>query len=83
MVVIPPGFRLNVHAPVEGKPFRTTLPVGSVQVGWVNNPTIGAGGTALTVSEYVSVACMHGRPRGLFVVNVIRTKSPASPKAGV
>ena len=31
--VNPPGVLVNVHVPVEGKPFRTTLPVATVQVG--------------------------------------------------
>ena len=36
---------LMVQLPV-GKPLNTTLPVGTVQVGWVIVPTIGAGGVA-------------------------------------
>ena len=32
-VVIPPGVLVNVHVPVEGKPFNTTLPVATVHVG--------------------------------------------------
>jgi hypothetical protein len=31
--VVPPGVLVNVHVPVEGKPFKTTLPVAKVQVG--------------------------------------------------
>jgi len=30
----------------DGKPLNTTLPVGTVQVGWVIVPTTGAGGVA-------------------------------------
>jgi hypothetical protein len=37
-----PGF--NVHVPVAGNPFNTTLPVASAQVGWVMVPTVGAVG---------------------------------------
>ena len=33
VVVVPPGVRVSVHVPVEGKPFSTTLPVGSEHVG--------------------------------------------------
>ena len=40
--VIPPGFIVQV--PDAGKPFKTTLPVASVQLGWVIAPTIGAEG---------------------------------------
>ena len=37
-----PGFKVQV--PVAGKPFKTTLPVASAQVGWVMVPTVGAVG---------------------------------------
>ena len=37
-----PGFKVQV--PVAGKPFNTTLPVVSAQVGWVMVPTVGAVG---------------------------------------
>ena len=39
--VIAPG--LIVHVPA-GKPFKTTLPVATAQVGWVIVPTEGADG---------------------------------------
>ena len=38
-----PGLIVQVPA---GKPFRITLPVATVQVGWVIVPTIGAVGVA-------------------------------------
>jgi len=44
VVVIPPGFLVNVHVP-EGKPLKTTLPVATVQVGCVTVPADGAAGT--------------------------------------
>ena len=37
-----PGF--NIHGPFDGKPFNTTLPVATEQVGWVIVPTVGAVG---------------------------------------
>jgi hypothetical protein len=37
---------LMVHVPVTGKPVNTTLPVATVQVGWVIVPTTGASGEA-------------------------------------
>ena len=41
--VIPPG--LMVHVPDAGRPFSTTLPVGTEQEeGWVIVPVIGAAG---------------------------------------
>ena len=33
VVVVPPGVRVNVHVPEEGKPLKTTLPVRIVHVG--------------------------------------------------
>lgn len=33
VVVVPPGVRVRVQIPVEGKPFNTTLPVASEHVG--------------------------------------------------
>ena len=36
--VTPPGVRVTVHVPVEGNPFRTTLPVDTAHVGCVTVP---------------------------------------------
>ena len=44
VVMIPPGLRVNVHVPEEGKPLNTKLPVASMHVGWVIVPTTGAVG---------------------------------------
>jgi hypothetical protein len=44
VVVVPPGVRISVQLPDAGKPFNTTLPVATVQVGWVIVPTVGAVG---------------------------------------
>jgi hypothetical protein len=44
VVVVPPGVRINVQLPDAGKPFNTTLPVATAQVGWVIVPTVGAVG---------------------------------------
>lgn len=43
-VIVPPGFLVNVHAPVAGKPLKTTLPVGTLKVGCVMVPITGAAG---------------------------------------
>ena len=45
-VVVPPGVLVNVHDPVAGKPFKTMLPLGRGQVGWVIVPDAGAAGVA-------------------------------------
>jgi hypothetical protein len=50
LVVEPVRFPgLIVQLP-DGKPLNTTLPVETVQEGWVIWPTVGAAGTALTVT---------------------------------
>ena len=46
VLVIPPGVRVRVQVPVAGRPFRTTLPVATAQVGWVMVPITGAAGVA-------------------------------------
>ena len=46
VLVTAPGLRVNVHVPVDGKPFMTTLPVATAQVGCVMVPTEGALGIA-------------------------------------
>ena len=43
-VVVPPGDLVKVHEPVAGNPFKTTLPVATVQEGCVIVPTEGAVG---------------------------------------
>jgi hypothetical protein len=50
VVVIPPGLRVSVQVPEEGKPLNTTLPVASVHVGWVIVPTTGAVGVGGCIS---------------------------------
>ena len=54
---IAPGF--IVHAPA-GKPLKATLPVGTVQVGWVIVPTTGADvvGTAL-ITTFADATEVH------------------------
>jgi hypothetical protein len=43
-VVFPPGVRIRVQVPADGKPLRTTLPVDTVHVGGVMVPITGAEG---------------------------------------
>ena len=49
MVVVPPGDLVRVHVPVAGNPFKTTLPVATLQVGWVVVPRMGADGVEACV----------------------------------
>lgn len=55
VVVTSPGLRVSVHVPPEGKPFNITLPVATVQSGWVMVPATGAAGVRgcalITTSE--------------------------------
>jgi hypothetical protein len=44
--VVPPGVLVNVHVPVAGKPFNTTLPVDNAHVGCVIIPAAGDVGVA-------------------------------------
>ena len=44
MVVLPPGLLVKVQFPDAGKPFKTTLPVATSQVGCVIVPIVGASG---------------------------------------
>ena len=44
VVVIPSGERVIVQVPVDGKPFKSVLPVAIVQVGCVIVPIVGAVG---------------------------------------
>jgi len=39
---MPPGVRIRVHVPVDGNPVNITLPVDTVQVGWLMVPITGA-----------------------------------------
>jgi hypothetical protein len=45
-MVEPPGVTVTVQVPDAGSPFKVTLPVAVVQVGWVMAPTTGAAGVA-------------------------------------
>jgi hypothetical protein len=55
-VVTLPGFRVKIHAPGDGKPFSTTLPVATEHVVWVIVPTEGAAGVGEITTETVAVA---------------------------
>ena len=44
VVVIVPGYLVNVHVPEDGRPKRMTLPVATVHVGGVIVPTDGGNG---------------------------------------
>ena len=68
-VVVPPGVLVNVQLPA-GKPFNTTLPVATVQVGWVIVPIAGAVGVAgcVLITTFVEAGEVH--PEALVTVKL-------------
>lgn len=70
VVITPPGFRVSIHVPPEGKPFNTTLPVARSQVGWVTAPTSGAAGTAGGASITTSSESDDTHPSSLVTVKL-------------
>jgi hypothetical protein len=70
VVVAPPGLRVNVHVPVEGKPLSTTLPVDEAQVGCVIVPTEGAVGAPVTEFIVIPVVADEIQFEALVTVNV-------------
>jgi hypothetical protein len=68
--VTAPGFLVRVHVPDEGRPLRTTLPVGTAQVGWVLVPTTGAVGTAGAVFMMIFPVAGETHPEASVTVKV-------------
>jgi len=64
--VIDPG--LIVHVPEAGKPLSTTLPVETVQLGWVMVPTTGAVGVAGWVLIIILAEAAEVHPTALVTV---------------
>ena len=70
VVVAPPGVRVNVHVPTEGKPLNTTLPVATAHVGWVIVPTKGADGVAGCALITTSADAAEAHPTELVTVKL-------------
>ena len=68
IVVLPPGVIVIVHVPVNGKSFKTTLPVHNTHVGWVIIPTVGAVGDAGWVLITTSADAGDIQPSALVTV---------------
>ena len=64
------GLRVNVHVPVLGKPFRTTLFVETVQFGGVIVPTEGVLGTVCAALITTWADATDKQPVELCTVNV-------------
>jgi len=54
-VVTPPGVRVTVHVPEEGRSRRLTVPPGVVQSGWITELITGAWGRLLIIIVTVVV----------------------------
>ena len=70
VVVIPPGDLVNVQVPVAGNPDTTTLPVATLQVGWVIVPIVGAVGVEAWVLIVTSADAGEIHPEALVTVKV-------------
>jgi len=70
VVVVPPGDLVNVQVPVAGNPDTTTLPVATLQVGWVIVPIVGAVGVEAWVLIVTSADAGEIHPEALVTVKV-------------
>ena len=68
VVVTPPGLLVSVQDPVAGNPFKITLPVAVVQVGWVMVPTTGANGVAGCALITIPADAAEIQPADLVIV---------------
>jgi hypothetical protein len=81
LVNIPPGERVRVHVPDEGRLPNNTLPAGKAQVGWVIATIDGAVGSEFTCTAHVAITS-HASGDELMVFTVIVTILPASAGEG-
>jgi hypothetical protein len=65
-----PGFLVSVQVPVAGKPFNTTLPVATVQVGSTIVPVTGAAGVVGFKFITISPVGADVHPEALVTVKV-------------
>lgn len=70
VVVIVPGYLVNVHVPEDGRPRRMTLPVATVHVGGVIVPTDGGDGVGGWVFITTSSEGADMHPNELVTVKV-------------
>ena len=59
---------MSVHVPEEGNPLSATLPVATVQVGWVIAPTTGAVWLDVLTTTFAELE--EVQPDALVTVNV-------------
>lgn len=70
VVLTPPGSRVRVHVPFEGRSFNTTLPVESSHVGWLMSPTAGAEGVGGCLSITTSSDRSDTQPSSFVTVKL-------------
>ena len=70
VVVVPPGVLVRVQFPVAGNPDKTTLPVATLQVGWVIVPIVGADGVEACVLITTLADAGEIHPEALVTVKV-------------
>jgi len=70
VVSVPPGVRVKVQVPLEGRPLISTLAVATLQLGWVIVPAIGADGIAGCASMRISDEDTDVQPEALVTVYV-------------
>jgi len=69
VVIILPGVLINVQAPEAGRPFKTTLPVGTLSVGCVIVPIAGAVGVGGCAFITALPDTIEVHPEALVTVN--------------
>jgi len=61
---------LTVQLPDDGKPFNTTLPVGTKQLGWVMAPVVGAVGVVGWALMTIFVVTAEVHPEALVTLKL-------------
>ena len=69
-VLVPPGSLVRVQVPEDGSPLRGTLPVPTLQLGWVRVPTTGALGVTGWVLITADPEALEIHPAALVTVQV-------------
>ena len=70
VVVVPPGFLVRVQVPEDGSPLSVTLPVATLQVGWVMGPRVGAVGVTGAALITTRLEASEVQPSALVTVQV-------------
>ena len=68
LVMAPPGLWVRVQVPDAGSPFRVTLPVARLQVGWTMVPRVGAVGVIGAVLMTTGPDAVDIQPSALVTV---------------